>query len=342
MATTTASPEAAIAEASLVADSDIVREIGLVLNSADLSTTSMSDIRAVLEKNLGVELAHKKDFIRQQVDEFLAHNTSLGSLVKGDEEANATAPAQEEQQGTAEDSLPNDQELEQFRENIELAIEDSTPKEKKKRGGLNKLCRLSPELQAIIGEESLPRTQVVKQLWVYIRAHNLQDPENKRNIICDDPLRELFGTDQTDMFQMNKLLSKHIWTITEEGECFGFCASQNGDHKDCFLDCAGAEDSEPKTKRQKKDSGKGKASGFLVPSPISDALQKFFGTGESEVTRSEVVKRIWDYIRSNQLQDPTDKKKILCDNKLQELFECDSFLGFTMPKLLASHFVTSS
>ncbi|EFJ19377.1 hypothetical protein SELMODRAFT_419232 [Selaginella moellendorffii] len=320
MATTTASPEAAIAEASLVADSDIVREIGLVLNSADLSTTSMSDIRAVLEKNLGVELAHKKDFIRQQVDEFLAHNTSLGSLVKGDEEANATAPAQEEQQGTAEDSLPNDQELEQFRENIELAIEDSTPKEKKKRGGLNKLCRLSPELQAIIGEESLPRTQVVKQLWVYIRAHNLQDPENKRNIICDDPLRELFGTDQTDMFQMNKLLSKHIWTITEEG----------------------AEDSEPKTKRQKKDSGKGKASGFLVPSPISDALQKFFGTGESEVTRSEVVKRIWDYIRSNQLQDPTDKKKILCDNKLQELFECDSFLGFTMPKLLASHFVTSS
>lgn len=55
--------------------------------------------------------------------------------------------------------------------------------------------------------------QIVKQLWVYIRKHNLQDPENKRRIICDDALRLVFETDCTDMFKMNKLLAKHILTL---------------------------------------------------------------------------------------------------------------------------------
>jgi upstream activation factor subunit UAF30 len=57
--------------------------------------------------------------------------------------------------------------------------------------------------------------QVVKSLWVYIREKNLQDPENRRKIICDDALRGLLGCESTDMFQMNKLLSKHIWPLVD-------------------------------------------------------------------------------------------------------------------------------
>lgn len=52
--------------------------------------------------------------------------------------------------------------------------------------------------------------QIVKQLWAYIRKYNLQDPNNKRKIICNDELRLVFETDCTDMFKMNKLLAKHI------------------------------------------------------------------------------------------------------------------------------------
>ena len=52
--------------------------------------------------------------------------------------------------------------------------------------------------------------QIVKQLWAYIRQNNLQDPDDKRKIICNDELRVVFGTDTTDMFKMNKLLAKHI------------------------------------------------------------------------------------------------------------------------------------
>lgn len=64
--------------------------------------------------------------------------------------------------------------------------------------------------------------QVVKQLWVYIRANELQDPENKRKILCNDELRGLFGVDSTDIFKMNKLLSRHIWPLDKpaaDGKC---------------------------------------------------------------------------------------------------------------------------
>ena len=60
--------------------------------------------------------------------------------------------------------------------------------------------------------------QVVKRLWSYIREHNLQDPNKKQNIICDESLRALFHVDRINMFQMNKALSKHIWPLnTDDG-----------------------------------------------------------------------------------------------------------------------------
>ncbi|XP_011001193.1 PREDICTED: upstream activation factor subunit spp27-like isoform X3 [Populus euphratica] len=87
---------------------------------------------------------------------------------------------------------------------------------KKRGGGFTKLCSLSPQLQDFVGVPELARTGVVKKLWAYIREKNLQDPKNKRNIICDESLRALFNVDSIDMFQMNKALSKHIWAVCEE------------------------------------------------------------------------------------------------------------------------------
>ena len=53
-------------------------------------------------------------------------------------------------------------------------------------------------------------------MWIYIREKSLQDPNDKRNIICDEPLRNLFGVDSINMFQMNKALSKHIWSLDSD------------------------------------------------------------------------------------------------------------------------------
>jgi upstream activation factor subunit UAF30 len=67
------------------------------------------------------------------------------------------------------------------------------------------------KLAAIIGNDPVPRTEVTRKLWDYIRAHNLQDPANKTRIIADGNLKQVFdGRDQVTMFEMTKLVFKHV------------------------------------------------------------------------------------------------------------------------------------
>ena len=69
----------------------------------------------------------------------------------------------------------------------------------------------SKELAEVVGSNPLPRTEVVKKLWQYIKKHNLQDAKNKRNINADDKLRPVFGGKKTvSMFEMTKLVSMHL------------------------------------------------------------------------------------------------------------------------------------
>ena len=69
----------------------------------------------------------------------------------------------------------------------------------------------SGELAAVVGDKPLPRTEVVKKLWAYIKKHGLQDAKNKRNINADDKLKAVFGGKKTvSMFEMTSLVSKHL------------------------------------------------------------------------------------------------------------------------------------
>lgn len=66
-------------------------------------------------------------------------------------------------------------------------------------------------LSAIVGSKPLPRTEITKKLWVYIKKNGLQDQKNRRNINADDNLRKVFGgKKQVNMFEMTKLVSKHM------------------------------------------------------------------------------------------------------------------------------------
>jgi chromatin remodeling complex protein RSC6 len=76
--------------------------------------------------------------------------------------------------------------------------------------GLQRPVTPSKELAAITGPDPLPRSQVVSKIWDYIRKNNLQNPQNKREIIADDKLRPIFGVDRCSMFDMNKHLSRHL------------------------------------------------------------------------------------------------------------------------------------
>jgi len=68
----------------------------------------------------------------------------------------------------------------------------------------------SPVLAAVIGASAIPRTQVVKKLWDYIKKNKLQDSQNRRNINADDKLKALFGKSTVSMFEMTKIVSKHL------------------------------------------------------------------------------------------------------------------------------------
>jgi chromatin remodeling complex protein RSC6 len=68
----------------------------------------------------------------------------------------------------------------------------------------------SPALAAVVGSAPLPRTEIISKLWVYIKAHNLQDAANKRNINADAKLKELFGKPQVSMFELAGLIGKHV------------------------------------------------------------------------------------------------------------------------------------
>ncbi len=74
----------------------------------------------------------------------------------------------------------------------------------------NKELDVSPELQKVVGEESLSRPQVMKKVWAYIKDNDLQNPEDKRNIMADDNLEPIFGKDEVSMFEMTKLISSHL------------------------------------------------------------------------------------------------------------------------------------
>jgi len=69
---------------------------------------------------------------------------------------------------------------------------------------------ISPALAAVIGATPIPRTEVTKKIWEYIKKNNLQDAANKRNINADDKLKVIFGKPQVTMFEMTKLISAHL------------------------------------------------------------------------------------------------------------------------------------
>jgi len=70
---------------------------------------------------------------------------------------------------------------------------------------------VSSELAEVVGKGPMPRSEVVKKLWAYIKSKNLQDAKNKRNINADEALKKVFGGKSVvNMFEMTKLVSKHL------------------------------------------------------------------------------------------------------------------------------------
>ncbi|KAK4771131.1 hypothetical protein SAY87_031663 [Trapa incisa] len=305
--------------------------------------TSLGDVVRQLEARLGVDLSQKVDFIRSQVLLLLQlhplhqpqHSPPPSSMLQqpysllhgndffGMPQSSHFYPNQPHAAASsATQSFPSPHAFNPPPAPAARPIDPQKesgplkPKRKGGAGGLYKLCGVSPELQAIVGQPALSRTEIVKQLWAYIRKNKLQDPSNKRNIICNDELKLVFETDCTDMFKMNKLLAKHIIPLDPTKE------------------------SASKKLKAEIESGTDAESSPHVK--MSRALAKFFSVDDRVMPVDEINRRIWEYINVNQLQDPQDVMLIKCDAKLQEVLGIESLHASGLSDILERQHIIRS
>lgn len=99
--------------------------------------------------------------------------------------------------------------------NISGGSDSEAKPEKEKKGGFHKPMILSGPLSEMLGESQLSRPQTVKKIWAYVKERDLQDPQDKRQIRCDDRMRAVFKQERVHMFTMNKLLAAHLYAADE-------------------------------------------------------------------------------------------------------------------------------
>ena len=93
---------------------------------------------------------------------------------------------------------------------VKKAAKVDKPEAGKKPNALQQPLQPSKDLAELVGSDPLPRGEVVSKVWVYIKAQNLQNPDDKREIIADEKLKKIFGKDRATMFEMNKYLAQHL------------------------------------------------------------------------------------------------------------------------------------
>ena len=191
---------------------DELREkIRELVSRVDLDAMGVKAFVKLLSKEFADEpdLKPRKDFIKEVLTEVINEQQQEAEAAS-ESDLDAEASEQESEEENSEDDGDNDD-------------EDTarTPKKKsaqagKRRGGgggggLSQEKEISDKLATFLGKgKMMSRTAIVKQLWEYIREHNLQNPSNKREIILDEPMNTVFGCQTFTMFTMNKYLGAHI------------------------------------------------------------------------------------------------------------------------------------
>ena len=163
-----------------VTEEQLKRLVETMVPKVDLETTGLKKFIKLMSAEVGYDLKAKKAFIKEALTEAINKMESGGESESEDDE-----------------------------DSVEV-----TPKKKKAKrgggggGGLAAVKEISPELAKFLKVEEgtkMARTDIVKSMWEYIRERQLQNPENKREIILDADMKEVFGCDTFTMFTMNKV-----------------------------------------------------------------------------------------------------------------------------------------
>mmetsp|Transcript_13912 Transcript_13912/g.18565 ORF Transcript_13912/g.18565 Transcript_13912/m.18565 type:complete len:295 (+) Transcript_13912:136-1020(+) len=284
---------------SMPDDSILIKKLQELVDCGDESELTARQLREALEKEYGIDLNEKKEWIKDQVKGILAdkHGAVEEEEVKGAEIIQESGENEGEVGGEMIEGDPADPLLDE-------------------------------DMASVCGVRRANHFTCVKYLWQYIKKHNLQNPESKNQIICDDKLRKLFNVDQVSSFGMSKLIGAHI--IKGSGTP-GAKAKRKSKAAD-------GEDGAPKAKKTKTPSTSSKPKTPKEPAPYTGSKELTEFLGEEIQNRFVITKKLWAYIKENNLQDPNNRRTINCDEKLRALFGLESFDSFKMATLLALHF----
>ena len=253
-------------------DAELKVMIRKLIPKVNLQKTGIKAFIKLLSKECGgTDLKHKADYIKKELSE--AINEMEDSESEGEEEESDSETEEEQEQA-------------------------QQPKKKRAAGkGLSIKKEISEDLADFLGQgKEMARTDIVKALWDYIKEHDLQNPDNKREILLDDKMKAVFGCDKFTMFTMNKYVAAHIHPFKpvdltpKEPKPKGATAGTKKRKR------KGAETAAAAAKKKRKP----KKPGLQPPYQLSKEMAAV--VGKDILPRPQVVTALWEYIKKNDLQ----------------------------------------
>lgn len=191
----------------------------------------------------------------------------------------------------------------------------------------------APELlQFTVEDRAQPRSEILRSMMKYVKAKNLQDPDNKRIIHCDKNLKSVLGVEQCTFIEINRYLSPHVRKPEDIG---GRYIEEAKQAEISYLEKRRLE--EETEKQEKEDSSTSKRSPkarTFKPVILSEELATICRA--KELTRPEILKAIWGYIRLNNLKEDS-RGPVRCDFLLKKVFHADKVDARTILKGISAH-----
>lgn len=312
--------------ASVPSEDDLKAAVNDILRTHDLEKITLRMVMGMLSDRFSVDpplLAPHKRFVRATINDYLEDSY--------DPPPPEPAPPKRKASSSAPQLAPDPDHLKPVR-----------------LTGIERAVVLAEPLANFLGEAVIPRSHIPKRISEYAKLHDLQDPSDRRRILCDDPLKAALKVDHFTFFSLAKLVSglvykpdecdQELQDLAKEVEAKYLVEKQRKRDEDIANGVV-----KPKRGAKKAKVAKGKTSertrkpaGLMKPMQLSEELAAV--CGETQLPRTEVVKKIWVYIRENQLKDPSNGNKIICDAKLQAVFDGNSTVtNMGINKYLSAH-----
>ena len=305
-------------------DDVITNTLNSILRTNDLEKLTLRMVMSMLSETLSVHpavLAPKKKFVRSTISSFL--ETSY-------------EPEPEEQPSVETKSNRGPKR--------KSGQTPGQPPKPVRLTGLEKAVVLAEPLANFLGMPVISRSQIPKRISLYAKEKDLQDPADRRTVICDDALRAALNVDKFTFFQLAKRISGLVYKPEECSEelqqLARECEEKAIEEKTKRKAEEAANGIEPKQKRRKKKKDASedppKKKGAQKPMQLSPELSAV--CGEDQLSRAEVVKKIREYVRENELEDEDSEDLIQCDDKLKAIFQGQSTVDTTgINKFIGAH-----